>query len=250
VPDRIGPYYYYSRTEEGKQYSILARKRGSLNAREEVILDLNQMAEGKRYFGLGAYSISPDHRLVAFSVDTTGAEHFTIMVKNLETGEILPDRIEDVSFGATWAADNRTLFYTRTDEAQRPDRVFRHTLGTDPATDVLVYHEPDVLFRVGISRTKDDRYMVLSTGSYTSSEVRVAPADRPTEFRLVAARERDHIYSVRSASATSATARSTPSSSPSRCTPPRREATPSTTPAPFASGSPRWSRRRRCTTTT
>ncbi|HEY0021725.1 MAG TPA: S9 family peptidase [Longimicrobium sp.] len=196
VPDRIGPYYYYSRTEEGKQYSVLARKRGSLDAREEVILDLNQMAEGKRYFSLGAYSISPDHRLVAFSVDTTGAEHFTIMVKNLETGEILPDRIEDVSFGATWAADNRTLFYTKTDEAQRPDRVFRHTLGTDRATDVLVFHEPDVLFRVGISRTKDNRYMILSTGSYTSSEVRVAPADRPTEFRLVAARERDHIYSV------------------------------------------------------
>jgi oligopeptidase B len=196
VPDRIGPYYYYSRTVEGKQYSILARKRGSLDAREEVILDQNQMAEGKRYFGLGAYSISPDHRLVAFSVDTTGAEHFTIMVKNLETGELLPDRIEDVSFGATWAADNRTLFYTKTDEAQRPDRVFRHTLGTDPAADVLVFQEPDVLFRVNIGRTKDNRYMVLSTGSFTSSEVRVAPADRPTEFRLVAARERDHIYSV------------------------------------------------------
>jgi oligopeptidase B len=196
VPDRIGPYHYYSRTEEGKQYSIFARKRGSLDAREEVILDQNQMAEGKRYFSLGAYSISPDHRLLAFSVDTTGAEHFTIMVKNLETGEILPDRIEDVSFGATWAADNRTLFYTRTDEASRPDRVFRHTLGTPNSADVLVYHEPDVLFRVGVGRTKDDRYMILSSSSFTSSEVRVAPADRPTQFRVVAPRERDHSYSV------------------------------------------------------
>jgi oligopeptidase B len=196
VPDRIGPYYYYSRTEEGKQYPIFARKRGSLEAREEVILNQNQMAEGKRYFSLGAFSVSPDHKLLAFSIDTTGAEQFALMVKNLETGEIYPERMTGVSFGATWAGDNRTLFYTKRDEAQRPDRVFRHTLGTDPATDVLVFHEPDVLFRVGVGRTKDDKYMILSSSSFTSSEVRVAPADRPAEFRLIAAREKDHSYSV------------------------------------------------------
>ncbi|HEV3052748.1 MAG TPA: S9 family peptidase [Longimicrobium sp.] len=197
VPDRIGPYFYYSRTEEGKQYEILARKRGSLDAPEEVVLDLNQMAAGKRYFSLGAYSVSPDHRLLAFSVDTTGSERFTLMVKNLQTGEILPERVDSISFGATWAADNRTLFYTRTDEANRPDRIFRHTLGTSPSQDQLVFHEPDVLFRVGIYRTKDDRYLVLSSGSFTTSEARVVPADRPNQpFLLVAPREKDVLYSV------------------------------------------------------
>ena len=196
VPERRGPYVYYTRTEEGKQYPIFARRRGSMEAPEEVIFDQNQMAEGKRYFTLGAFSVSPDHRLLAFSVDTSGSEHFTLMVKDLQTGQITPERVDSVSFGATWAADNQTLFYTRTDSAQRPERIYRHTLGTDPARDVLVYHEPDVLYRVGIYRTKDNAYLVLSTGSFTADEVRVAPADRPTEFRLVAARQPGVEYAV------------------------------------------------------
>jgi oligopeptidase B len=197
VPDRIGPYFYYSRTEEGKQYPIFARRRGSMDAPEEVYFDQNAMAEGKRYYTLGAFSVSPDHRMLAFAVDTTGSEHFTLMVKNLETGQILPERIDSVYFGATWAADNRHLFYTRTDEAQRPDRIYRHALGTAPAADVRVHHEPDVLFRVGVYRTKDDRYLVISSGSYTSSEAYVVPADRPTEpMRIVAPRQKDVIYSV------------------------------------------------------
>ncbi|HYW12036.1 MAG TPA: hypothetical protein VE871_08765, partial [Longimicrobium sp.] len=197
VPDRIGPYFYYSRTEEGKQYPIFVRRRGSMQAPEEVIFDQNRMAEGARYYTLGAFSVSPDHRMLAFSVDTSGSEHFTIMVKNLETGEILPERIDDVSFGATWAADNRHLFYTRTDEAQRPDRVFRHALGTAASADVQVYHEPDVLFRAGVYRTKDNRFLVVSSGSFTSSEAYVIPADRPTEaMRMVAPRQKDVSYSV------------------------------------------------------
>jgi oligopeptidase B len=197
VPDRIGPYLYYSRTVEGKQYPIFARRRGSMEAPEEVILDQNQMAEGKRYFSLGAYSVSPDHRMLAFSIDTTGSERFTLMVKNLETGEILPERVDSLSFGATWAADNRTLFYTRTDEANRADRIFRHTLGTSPSQDQMVFHEPDVLFRVGVYRTKDDRYLVISSGSFTTSEAWVAPADRPNEqFRVVSPRQKDLLYSV------------------------------------------------------
>ena len=196
VPERRGPYVYYTRTEEGKQYPIFARRRGSMDAPEEVIFDQNQMAEGKRYYTLGAFSISPDHRLLAFSVDTTGSERFTLMVKDLQTGQILPERVDTVSFGATWAADNQTLFYTRTDSANRADRIYRHTLGTDRSQDVLVFHEPDVLFRVGIYRTKDNAYLVLSTGSFTADEVRVAPADRPTEFRLVAARQPGVEYAV------------------------------------------------------
>ncbi|HEX2080056.1 MAG TPA: S9 family peptidase [Longimicrobium sp.] len=197
VPDRIGPYFYYSRTEEGKQYPIFARRRGSMEAPEEVILDQNQMAAGKRYFSLGAYSVSPDHRLLAFSIDTTGSEHFTLMVKNLETGEILPERVDSISFGATWAADNRTLFYTKTDAAQRPNRIFRHTLGTSAAQDQLVFEEPDVLFRVGVYRTKDDQYLVISSGSFTTSEAWVARADRPSDpFRVVSPRQKDLLYTV------------------------------------------------------
>jgi oligopeptidase B len=197
VPDRIGPYFYYSRTEEGKQYPIFVRRRGSMQAPEEVVFDQNQMAAGKRYYTLGAFSVSPDHRMLAFSVDTSGSEHFTLMVKNLENGEILAERIDDVSFGATWAADNRHLFYTRTDSAQRPDRVFRHALGTASSADVQVFHEPDVLFRAGVYRTKDNRFLVVSSGSFTSSEAYVIPAERPTEaMRLVAARQKDVSYSV------------------------------------------------------
>jgi oligopeptidase B len=197
VPDRIGPYFYYTRTEEGKQYPIFVRRRGSMQAPEEVVFDQNQMAEGKRYYTLGAFSVSPDHRRLAFSVDTSGSEHFTLMVKNLENGEILAERIDDVGFGATWAADNQHLFYTRTDSAQRPDRVFRHAVGTDASADVQVFHEPDVLFRAGIYRTKDDRWLVVSSGSYTTSEAYVIPGDRPTQpLRLVAPRQNDVLYSV------------------------------------------------------
>jgi oligopeptidase B len=186
VPDRIGPYLYYSRTVEGQQYPVFARRRGSMEAPEEVILDQNQMAQGKRYFSLGAYTVSPDHRLLAFSVDTTGSERFTLMVKNLETGEILPERVDSLGFGATWAADNRTLFYTRTDSANRPDRIYRHTLGTPPSHDVQVFHEPDVLFRVSVYRTKDD-----------ASEAWVLPAGRPDQpFRVVSPRQKDLLYTV------------------------------------------------------
>jgi oligopeptidase B len=197
VPDRIGPYLYYSRTVEGQQYPVFARRRGSMEAPEEVILDQNQMAQGKRYFSLGAYTVSPDHRLLAFSIDTTGSERFTLMVKNLETGEILSERVDSLGFGATWAADNRTLFYTRTDSANRPDRIYRHTLGTPPSQDVRVFHEPDVLFRVSVYRTKDDAYLVLTSGSYTTSEAWVLPAGRPDQpFRVVSSRQKDLLYTV------------------------------------------------------
>jgi oligopeptidase B len=197
VPERIGPYYYYTRTVEGQQYPIFARKRGSLDAPEEVLLDQNELAKGHRYYTLGTRQVSPDHGKLAFSVDTTGAEYFTLMVKDLGTGQVLPDRIPDIHFSVTWAADNATLFYTRTDSAQRPDRILRHRLGTATSRDTLIFHEPDVLFRVGISRTKDDAYLLLSTASFTSSEVHFVRADRPTEpFRVIEPRRKDVLYNV------------------------------------------------------
>src|SRR5688572_5010439 len=129
VPVRRDSFFYYTRTEEGKQYNIYARKKGSLDGPEEILLDENVMAQGKAYFRLGGTQVSPDHRLFAFLVDTVGSEHFTLVVKNIARNTMLPDRIDDVHFGIQWANDNRTLFYTRTDSAQRPDRIFRHTLG-------------------------------------------------------------------------------------------------------------------------
>jgi oligopeptidase B len=197
VPDRMGPYLYYSRTEEGKQYPIFARRRGSMEAPEEVLLDANPMAEGKRFFSLGGFEVSPDHGMLAFSVDTTGSERFTLMVKDLRTGRIDPEHVDSVYSGLAWAADNRTLFYTKTDSAHRPDRVFRHVLGTPAAHDQLVFHDPDVLFRVGVYRTRDNAYVVIASGGFTTSDARVVPADRPGEpFRLVAPREKDVLYTV------------------------------------------------------
>lgn len=179
VPTRRGAWYYYTRTVEGQQYPIFARKRGSLEASEQVLLDQNEMARGREYFRVYAMTVSPDHRLLAFSVDTSGSEHLTLMVKDLETGKLLPDRVENIHFAVTWAADSRTLFYSRTDSAQRPDRILRHTLGTDPRTDPVVYSEPDPLFRASVSRTKDDAFLVFTSASSTTSEAHVVPAKQP-----------------------------------------------------------------------
>jgi len=197
VPERIGNYFYYSRTETGKQYPILARKRGSLSAPEEVLLDQNRMAEGTRYFSLGAYEVSPDARMLAFAVDTTGAERYTLMVKDLTTGRILPDRVEQVNGNVEWAADNRTLFYGKSDAANRPHRILRHTLGTPTAGDAVVGEEPDELFGIGVGRTKDRRYLLISSGSFNASEVRVLPADQPMgTFRMIRPRKAELLYEV------------------------------------------------------
>ena len=181
VPVKRDSFYYYTRTEEGKQYSIFARKKGSLDATEEVLLDQNVMAQGKGYFRLGGFEVSPDHRMFAILVDTAGSEHFTLMVKNIGRNAMLPDQIQDVHFGIEWANDNRTIFYTRTDSAQRPDRIFRHTLGMPNKSDVMVHHQPDVLFGLGISKTKDDRFMLIGDESFTQSTWYYIDAYRPAD---------------------------------------------------------------------
>lgn len=196
VPQRMDDYYYYSRTEEGKQYPIYVRRRGSLEAPEELLLDVNRLAEGTRFFQLGAFSVSPDHRLLAFSTDTVGYEDFTLQVKDLTTGELLPDRIERI-YGVAWANDNRTLFYTTPDEAKRPNRVWRHALGTPQSQDAMLFEEPDVLFRVWLSKTRSREYILVGSSSFTSSEVRYLRADRPAEaLRILHPREPNHEYSV------------------------------------------------------
>ena len=197
VPVKIDDYYYYSRTEEGKQYSISCRKHKSLDANEEILLDQNELAEGYDYFQLGAFQISPNHQLLAYSVDTTGSEQYTLCVKDLSTDSLLPDKISNTYYSVEWANDNQTLFYNILDEAKRPYKVFRHILGTDPEEDVLVYHEQDERFFLDIEKSKSKKYLFFVLESQVTSEVRYLDANNPTgRFEVIHPREHEHEYSV------------------------------------------------------
>ena len=199
APVRKGEFYYYSRTEKGKQYSIYCRKAGCIEAEEEVILDLNVLAEGHDYFRLGVFRVSPDQRLLAYSIDTDGAEDYTIQFKDLSSGEILSDRIKGTAYSAVWAEDNETLFYTTRDETRRSYRLFRHRLGTDSIRDTLIRQEDDTLFSVMISKTRDRRYLVLMISSYETSESHILEADDPENgFRVVHPRRKGIRYSLHS----------------------------------------------------
>jgi oligopeptidase B len=195
VPYREGGYFYYSRTEEGKQYPIFCRRKGDLEAPEEVTLDLNELAVGHSFLSLGTYAVSDDGALLAYSLDTTGFREYTLYLKDLRTGELLPDRIEKTGLVA-WAADGHTLFYTVEDEAKRPHRVYRHDLG--PVTpDVLVLEEGDELFRVWVGRTRSKGFLLMGSASHTTTEVRYLRADDPAgEWRLLAPRRHEHEYDV------------------------------------------------------
>ena len=197
VPDRLDGWLYYSRTEAGAQYPIFCRRRDEADAREEVLLDLNRLAAGHAYFRMGAFEVSPDHRLLAYSVDTSGAESFTVFLKDLTTGELFPETIERTSTSAAWANDSRTLFYIVLDDARRPSRLFRHLAGSNPVDDVLVHFEPDDAFFLDISRSRSGRFMVLDLGSHSTSEVRYASADHPGEtFRVVEPRRHGIEYDI------------------------------------------------------
>lgn len=199
VPYRYGEYFYYSRTEEGKQYPIRCRstgypegKQGSLEAEEQVMLDLNALAEGHSYLGLGAYAVSDDGNLLAYSTDVTGFRQYTLFVKDLRTGELLPDRVEK-TISVVWAADNRTLFYTVEDEAKRPYRLYRHALGQ--AEDALIYEETDALFGLYARRSRSKAFLFLTSSSSKTTEVRCLPSDRPEgDWSLFRPRETDHRY--------------------------------------------------------
>src|SRR4051812_27126850 len=211
VPVRIGEWWYYGRTLEGKQYGLSCRRPVTdpdewlppvLDAAaeiedEEVLLDANELAEGHEFLSLGASSVSTDGRLLAFSVDTAGDERFVLQVKDLTTGELLPDRIEGVFYGATWDLTGQHLFYTTVDEAWRPDKVWRHRLGTSTDDDVVVHHETDERFWISVGRTRSDRFLVIGSGSKVTTEYRIADAADPTgEFRVVAPRRQGVEYSV------------------------------------------------------
>ncbi|MCF7796555.1 MAG: S9 family peptidase [Lentisphaeria bacterium] len=196
VPVRKGEYYYYSRDEAGKQYSIFCRKKGSLETGEEVLLDENVLAEGFDYHRVRTMRISPDHNLLAFVTDTSGNEIYTLYVKDLRTGERLLDVIPAIDGDVQWANDNRTLFYTKQDAAHRPYQLYRHTLGSD-GIDELVFTEPDERFWLDIGKTKDEQYLLINLGSKITSEVWFLSADRPADaFKLIEERKNGREYSV------------------------------------------------------
>ena len=195
VPYLSRGYLYYSRTEEGKQYSIYARRKGSLAAPEQVILDVNALAAGKPFLSVRALTVSPDGHLLAYSTDDTGFRQYTLRVRDLRTGRDGPEAIPRVT-AVEWAEDGRTLFYAvEHPQTKRSHQVFRHVLGA--ATDDLVYDEKDERFSAWVSKSRDRKYLFLEAGSLTASEVRYLPAAEPLATpKLVAAREPDHEYDL------------------------------------------------------
>ncbi|MER2177921.1 MAG: prolyl oligopeptidase family serine peptidase, partial [Stenotrophomonas maltophilia] len=195
VPSRDRGYWYYTRFETGKDYPIQARRKGSMEAPEEILLDINTMAEGKGYFNVGDADVSQDNHLLAWAEDDVGRRQYVIRFKDLRTGEVLPDRIENVSPNVVWADDNRTLFYVENDpETLLTVRVKKHVLGTPASSDTLVYEEKDDSFYMGVGRTRDDRFLTIELHSTVSSETRYAPAADPQAFTVLAPRARDVEY--------------------------------------------------------
>ncbi|HLH28131.1 MAG TPA: hypothetical protein VKW77_04400, partial [Acidimicrobiales bacterium] len=208
VPARKGPYAYYSRTYRGRDYAVHCRRpagapdpappapapgggggepatraaddpAGHPDDLEQVLLDENVLAEGHEYLSLGNLSVSPDHRWLAYSTDTDGSERHRMRFRDLETGAESPEELLDTSYGVAWADDSRTVFFVRVDASMRPYQLWRHRVGSDPSDDVLLYEEPDEHYYLGVGRTRDDRFVVVTLESKTTSEVHVLAADRP-----------------------------------------------------------------------
>ncbi|WP_426485720.1 S9 family peptidase [Flavobacterium sp. 2] len=198
VPYFYNGYFYITRFETGQDYPIFARKKASLSADEEILFNCNELAKGHAYFKLGGLSISPDNKFASFGVDIVGRRIYTVQVKNLETGEILSDKIENATGSSVWANDNNTLFYTRQDEVTlRADKIFRHKLNTDSAADVLVYNETDDTFNVSVHKEKSKKYIVISSGSTLTTEYRILNSDNPDgEFEVFQTRVRGLEYSI------------------------------------------------------
>jgi oligopeptidase B len=197
VPEKEGDFYYYVRYEEGGQYPIYCRRVGSPDGPEEVLLDVNQLAEGHDYTQVGSFENSPDHRLVAYGVDFDGSEQFTIRVLDLETRQTLPDEIPNTYYSLEWANDNHTFYYSVLDEHHRPVYIYRHTLGADPSADELVYHEEDSRFFAGVGKSNSGRFIYVAAGGNNMSEWRFLDADDPASIPvLIEPRATDFEYDV------------------------------------------------------
>jgi oligopeptidase B len=202
VPYRKGAWWYYSRTVAGKAYSMWCRKAGGVEApdegaAEQVMLDANLLAEGKEYTSVGALAVSPDATILAYSVDHSGGEKYTLHFRDLTTGKDLPEAIEGTYYGLAWANDSKTIFYTTVDESMRPHKVHRHTLGTEPKADVVVLHASDDHFFVTLERSRSNAYIFVSLDSAVTTEVSYLSTDEPNgEFRVLVPRKQSVEYSV------------------------------------------------------
>jgi oligopeptidase B len=198
VPYFYNGYCYITRYETGKDYPIYSRKKGTLEAQEEILFDCNEMAKGHSYFSLGGLNISEDNKWAAFGVDLVSRRQYTIQIKNLETGEILPVKLENTTGGSTWAGDNKTLFYTRNDlQTLRSDKIYKHTLGTEATADVVVFHEKDDTFGTFVYKEKSKKYLVIGSSSTLTSEYQILEAKNPNgAFRIFQKRTRGLEYSI------------------------------------------------------
>jgi oligopeptidase B len=194
VPYRLGAHLYYTRTEQGKQYAVFARRKGDMTAPEEILLDLNEMAKGHPFMSVGEFDVTGDGQLLAFSTDETGYREYTLQIKDLRTGQVT--KIADRVSSAAWAADDKTLFYVVDHPVNKnPYRLYRHVLGR--AEDELVYEEKDEMFHLEVERSRSRGYIFVTSSSHTTSEVRYLPADKPGEpLRLIEPRESGHEYYV------------------------------------------------------
>jgi oligopeptidase B len=227
VPFRKDDYYYYSRTEEGKAYPIFCRKKGSLDATEEVLLDQNELAQGHEFFSLGVFQISPNHEILAYSTDTSGSEQYTLFFLDLNTFQLYSESIPETYFSLTWGNDNQTVFYTKINAANRPYQLFRHTLKTPTTEDVLIYHEPDDIYNLDVGKTRSEAYILMILSSSITTEIHYLDANNPSgDFQIIHPRttgmeydvehHSDHFYIVTNDEATNFKLVKTPVATPNK----------------------------------
>ncbi|WP_126245547.1 S9 family peptidase [Chitinophaga rhizosphaerae] len=191
-------YVYYTRYEEGKEYPLYCRKKGETSAPEELYLDVNDLAKGHAYYQVGSADISPDNKLLVYAQDTVSRRLYNLRIKNLETGELYPEVIPNADPGIAWAKDNKTFFYgTKNPQTLRVEKIYRHVLGTDPAKDVMIFHEADETFNTWVGRTRSRDYITISSESTLSSETRILEASKPDgAFRVFQPRQKDMLYNI------------------------------------------------------
>ena len=197
VPYKDNGYFYYTRYEDGKEYAVYCRKKGTMEAAEEILINVNEMAEGQKFLNVTGLSVSIDNKFLSYGVDTVGRRKYNIFIKNLETGEIYNVKLPNSTGYAAWSNDNKTLFYTRKDKALRAYKIFRHKLGDSSSDDKEIYHEKDETFSTTVYKTKSDKFLIIGSFSIISSEYRFLSADEPDgDFRIFQQRESDVEYYI------------------------------------------------------
>lgn len=197
LPYKENGYYYYTKYQRGKEYPIYCRKKETLEAPEEIMFDVNQMAKGHKYYSVSGVTVSPDNKTIAFGIDTVSRRKYDIYFKDLTTGKIIDDQIFNTTGNAVWANDNKTVYYIQKDNTLRPFRIMRHTVGTSSVIDKLIFVETDVTYNLSVSKTKSKKYIIISSNSTLSDEHRILDADKPDgPIRVFQTRDKDIKYSI------------------------------------------------------